>query len=93
MGVSGGINVDLLAGNKAEISDNQLAVHAETSDIRDVACSGEVGLELGYEIGKRITLTVEPHLKQYVNSLSSNSAVNFKPFQVGLITGLSYSFN
>jgi hypothetical protein len=93
MGVTGGINIDLLAGNKAEVNDSQLAVHTETSDIRDVAYSGEVGLELGYEIGKRITLTVEPRIKQYINSLSSNSAVNFKPFQVGLITGLSYSFN
>jgi hypothetical protein len=93
MGVSGGINANLLTGNEAAINDNRVTIHTETTDIREVTLSGELGLELGYEIGKRITFTIEPHIKQYLNSLSSNSAVNFKPFQAGLITGVSYSFN
>lgn len=93
LGVNAGISANFLTENKAELPDNNLNVKIKTADMRDVAWSGEVGLEIGYEIGKRITLTIEPHLKHYFQSLSSNSTINFKPIQAGLLTGISYSFN
>ncbi len=94
LGITGGINANLLTGNKTELSNSLGDIDkAETENIREVALSGEVGLEMGYDIGKRITITIEPRLKHFVNSLSSNSAFNFKPYQAGLYTGVTYSFN
>jgi len=93
LGVNAGITADFLTENKAELAGGNLNLNVKTADMRDAVWSGEIGLELGYEIGRRITLTLEPHLKHYFQSLSSNSAFNFKPVQAGLITGVSYSFN
>jgi hypothetical protein len=89
--VNAGINANLLTSNKAVISDNHLTTKSKTAEMRDVTWSGEVGVEIGYDISKKITFSVEPHLKQFINSL--NSSADLRPFQAELIAGLTYSFN
>jgi hypothetical protein len=94
VGLTGGISTNILVGNKAVLSVNGAGISSgETANMRGVVYSGAVGLEVGYEITNRIVLTVEPRLKQYINSLSTNKSVDFKPSQLEVVTGLSYSFN
>lgn len=94
MGVTGGISANILVGNKAGLFENGQRVNSgETANLRDVTYSGAMGLELGYDLGNRITLTVEPRVKHFINSLSSNKTVDFKPNQLDIITGVTYSFN
>ena len=71
---------------------NQITA-GETTGLRNIVYSGVIGLELGYEITNRITLTIEPRLNRYINSLNSSKSVNYKPYQIGVATGLTYSFN
>jgi len=94
VGLTGGISTNILIGNNANLSENGTGIGSgETTSMRNVIYSGAVGVEVGYEITNRIVFTVEPRLKQYINSLSSNKSVNFKPSQMQVVTGLSYSFN
>jgi len=94
VGLTGGISTNILIGNKANLSENGTGIGSgETANMRHVIYSGAVGVEVGYEITNRIVFTIEPRLKQYINSLSSNKSVNFKPSQMQVVTGLSYSFN
>lgn len=94
VGLTGGISTNILVGNKATLSENgERTGTGETSNMRNVVYSGAVGLEVGYVITNRITLTVEPRFKHFINSLSSNKSVNYKPSQFGFVTGLTYSFN
>jgi len=94
IGITGGINTGILVGNKVVLSGNGDRISTgETSNMRNVVYSGAVGLELGYEITNRITITVEPRLKHYINSLSTSKSVNYKPRQMEVATGLTYSFN
>ncbi|MCX6240133.1 MAG: outer membrane beta-barrel protein [Bacteroidia bacterium] len=94
VGLTGGISTNILVGNKATLTDNGASVSSgETANMRSVVYSGAVGLEVGYEITNRITLTVEPRVKQFINSLSTSKSVNYKPSQMGIVTGLTYSFN
>lgn len=94
VGVTGGISTNILTGNKAILYENGQSVNGgETANLRDVIYSGAVGLELGYDLGNRITFTVEPRIKHFLNSLSSNKTVDFKPNQLGIVTGVTYSFN
>ena len=94
VGLTGGISTNILIGNKANLSENGTGIGGgETSNMRSVVYSGAVGVEVGYEITNRIVFTVEPRLKQYINSLSSNKSISFKPSQMQVVTGLSYSFN
>lgn len=94
VGLTGGISTNILVGNKAILSENGEKISTgETSNMRNIVYSGAVGLEVGYEITNRITLTVEPRLKHFINSISANKSVNYKPSQVAVVTGLTYSFN
>ncbi len=94
IGLTGGISTNILVGNKAVLSENGERIsNGETSNMRNVVYAGAVGLEIGYDITNRITLTFEPRLKQFINSLSTSKSVNYKPSQMGIVTGLTYSFN
>jgi hypothetical protein len=94
VGLSAGLSTNLLVGNSASINQNgnQIA-SGETAGLRDVVYSGTAGVEIGYEISDRITLTIEPRLKKFINSISDKQSINFKPYQIGVYTGLSYKFN
>jgi len=94
VGLTGGISTNILVGNKAILTDNGERISTgETANMRSIVYSGAVGVEVGYEITNRITLTVEPRLKHFINSLSTSKSVNYKPYQMGIVTGLTYSFN
>ena len=94
VGITGGVSTNILVGNRAILSENGERISTgETSNMRNIVYSGAVGLEIGYEITNRITLTVEPRLKHFVNSLSTSKSIDYKPSQLGIVTGLTYSFN
>jgi len=94
IGITGGISTNILVGNKAILSENGERISdGETANMRNFVYSGSVGLEMGYEITNRITLTVEPRIKHFLSSLSTSNSVNYKPSQIEIVTGLSYCFN
>lgn len=94
VGVTGGISTNILIGNVASITENGIKLsQGDTNNLRNVIYSGSAGVEVGYELSKRLVLTVEPRLKQYMHSVSSNDQVDFKPLQLGIFTGIAYSFN
>jgi hypothetical protein len=93
LGVTGGISTNILVGNLASIKENGIKLtNGNTQNLRDVIYAGSAGIELGYGLGKNLVLTVEPRLKQYMHSVSSNDQINYKPLQMGIFTGLTYSF-
>jgi len=94
LGVTGGISTNILVGNYASMSENGIKLsNGRTQNLRDVIYAGSAGLELGYGLGKNLILTVEPRIKQYMHSVSSNDQINYKPLQMGIFTGITYSFN
>jgi hypothetical protein len=94
LGVTGGVSTNILAGNRAGLYENgQRINHGQTSNIRDITYSGALGVEFGYDIGNKVAFTIEPRIKRFLNSLSSNEAIDFKPYQLDIMTGVTYSFN
>jgi hypothetical protein len=94
LGITGGISTNILAGNRAGLYENGQKINqGQTSNLRGITYSGVLGVELGYDLGNNITLTVEPCIKRFLNSLSSNKAIDFKPYRVDIMTGITYSFN
>ncbi len=92
--LNGGISTNFLVGNKETLMINgQKFSSGEVSNMRGIVYTGILGMEFGYEISKRIALTVEPRLKHYLNPLSTNNSVNYNPDQIEIATGLTYSFN
>lgn len=89
----GGFSSNLLVGNETymETSVGKNLV-GSTKDMETMNYSGTLGIGLKYGLSKRINLNVEPRVKYYLNSLNSNSSVTYKPYTIGVFTGLSYEF-
>lgn len=89
----GGFSSNFLVGNNTYIENNSGKNHiGSTKDMETLNYSGTLGVGLKYGLSKRFYLNVEPRIKYYLNSLNSNSAVTYKPYTVGVFTGLSYEF-
>ncbi len=89
----GGVNAGLVVGNNAYI-DNEFGVQniGKTRDISPVNISGTVGVGLIYALGKNLSVAVEPRVNYYLNSINQNPEVDFRPYRIGVYTGLYYEF-
>lgn len=90
----GGFSSNVLVGNSTymENSSGQKSLVGSTQDMETFNYSGTLGLGFKYGLTKRIFLNIEPRIKYYLNSLNSNSAVTYKPYTIGVFTGVSYQF-
>ncbi len=89
----GGINAGVIVGNRAFL-DNQFGVQriGRTRDISTTNISGTIGLGFSYALNKHFSLGLEPRLNYYMNSISRNPDVEFRPYRIGVYTGLYYAF-
>ena len=89
----GGFNAGVVVGNNAYI-DNSYGLQniGKTEDISTVNLSGTVGVGLNYALGKHISVAVEPRLNYYFNSINKSPEVDFRPYRIGIYTGLYYEF-
>ncbi len=93
VGLTGGISTNFLVGNFASVTENGILLSkGNTDNIRNVLYSGSAGIEVGYDLGNNLRLTIEPRVKQFMHSVSSNDLINVKPMQMGVFTGIAYSF-
>ncbi len=89
----GGINAGLIVGNNAYL-DNQYGIQriGRTRDISAMNISGTFGFGFNYALGKQFSLAMEPRLNYYLNSINKNPDVDFRPYRIGIYTGVYYSF-
>src|SRR5690606_25377857 len=80
----GGINAGLVVGNNAYL-DSQYGVQkiGKTKEISTLNLSGTVGVGVTYALGKQFSLAVEPRFNYYLNSISKNPEVDFRPYRIG----------
>jgi hypothetical protein len=89
----GGFSSNVLIGNQTFMeSSSGKSLVGKTQDMQWLNYSGTLGVGLKYGLSKRIFLNVEPRVKYYLNSLNNNSSVTYKPYTIGVFTGLSYEF-
>ncbi|WP_159517891.1 outer membrane beta-barrel protein [Sunxiuqinia indica] len=93
MQLLGGFNTSVLVGNEAYANsqDGRQRI-GETRDMNSVNYSTSFGLGFGYGITDKISVRIEPQVKHFLGSLNSNSSVDYKPYTVGVFTGLTYEF-
>ena len=89
----GGVSSNMLVGNNTYLDNsNGKTLVGRTRDMQNMSYSSSLGLGLKYGISRRVFLNVEPRVKYYLNSLNNNPEVNYKPYTIGVFTGVSYSF-
>lgn len=91
--IMGGLNAGLVVGNNAYIENSYGKQNVgETEDISTLNVSGTIGFGVNYGLGKHLSLALEPRFNYYLNSINSNPEVDYKPYRIGLFTGVYYAF-
>ncbi|WP_430816284.1 outer membrane beta-barrel protein [Carboxylicivirga sp. RSCT41] len=91
LSVAGGISSNFLVDNAAYALDGGSERKiGETDDIKSFVLSSSIGLGVDVPIYKSIHLNVEPRLKYFLNSVSSNDDYNFQPYSFGVYGGLTF---
>lgn len=93
--------IDLIGGvSTLFLSDNNVSVVSEQGfnsnmgearNINNVSFSTNVGVGFKYKIIQSLEASFEPMFKYQLNTFSNNSG-NFKPYFIGLYSGISFSF-
>lgn len=91
--VLGGVNAGFVVGNNAFI-DNQYGLQniGKTQDISPLNFSGAVGVGVNYTLNQNLSLSVEPRINYYLNSINTNPNVDYRPYRIGIFTGVYYEF-
>lgn len=91
--VLGGLNAGIVAGNNVYMESGYGTQNVgKTQDISTLNLSGTIGFGLSYDLSNHISLAVEPRLNYYLNSINKNPDVVFRPYRIGVYTGLYYQF-
>lgn len=91
--VIGGVSTLFLNQNKVSVVSTQgLATDVgEAQNLNDIHFSTNVGLGFKYRIFKALEANFEPTFKYQVNTYSRDAG-SFKPYFIGLYSGISFSF-
>ena len=90
--VIGGMSTLFLQDNSVSLKSNGIEMEiGEAKNLNNVHFSGNVGLGFRYTFWKSFNANFQPILKYQFNTFSESSG-NFKPYIVGLYTGLSFNF-
>ncbi|UOK43206.1 MULTISPECIES: outer membrane beta-barrel protein [Flavobacterium] len=90
--VIGGVSSFLLNDNKVSVvsSDTSLII-GEANNLNKLHFSTNIGLGLHYSFMRNLHANVEPMLKYQINTYDNNAG-NFKPYFMGIYSGISYRF-
>ncbi len=88
----GGMSTLFLNENEVSVISNGMStVLGEADNLNDVHFSTNLGIGFKYEIFKSFEASLEPMLKYQLGTFSKNDG-NFRPYILGLYTGLSFKF-
>ena len=88
----GGISTLFLNNNSVSIvSNGQEMVIGEANNLNNIHFSSNVGLGFKYSFWKSFNANFQPMFKYQINTFNENSG-DFKPYFIGLYTGVSFSF-
>jgi hypothetical protein len=90
--VIGGLSTLFLNDNSVSIvSNGQEMTIGKANNLNNIHFSSNVGLGFKYSFWKNFNANFQPMFKYQINTFSENSG-NFKPYFIGLYTGVSFSF-
>lgn len=91
--ILGGFGASFLVRNHTYVNySGKKELMGEAENIRTFNISTNVGLGVEYPLSKSIHLKLEPGFKYYLQSLSKNSSIDFKPYSFTFSTGIGINF-
>jgi len=93
IGETGGLSTGILIANETYFRMNGIKSSlGSTQNLKTMLYNSVVGIGIGYDITKKISLNIEPTFKYSLNSINTNSEYKFNPYSVGLFTGITIAF-
>ena len=90
--VIGGMSTLFLNQNNISLVANGIEMEVgRANNLNNIHFSSNVGLGFKYNFWKSFNANFQPMFKYQINTFSENSG-NFKPYFIGLYTGVSFSF-
>lgn len=90
--LSGGFSTLLLNENEIYADVNgQNTLIGEANNFNDTSFSANFGVGLDYSLTEKININLEPKFKYQLNTFK-NTTGDFRPFFIGVYTGLSFKF-
>lgn len=91
--LSGGVSGNFIVNNKVYLkSDQGKELLGSTENIRNFNMSTDLGLGIEYPVSRAIKIMLEPGFRYYLQSLSEDSNINFKPYLFTFSTGIGIEF-
>lgn len=88
----GGVSSLFLVDNAVSLESEQLITEmGEANNANDINFSTNLGVGFNYNISQKLQLNVEPIFKYQLNTFSE-TAGNFRPYTIGVYSGLSFRF-
>lgn len=88
----GGFSTLFLNKNEVSVETSEFSSNiGKANNLNNINFSGNLGIDVDYKINKNLYLNVAPMLKIHTSTFSKN-ADNFKPYIIGVYTGLNYKF-
>ena len=87
-----GFSTFFLSDNEVvtEVEDRKTKI-GEANNVNNISFSANAGIGIGYKFSNAIKFNLEPTFKYQINAYSETSG-NFKPYIIGVYTGISYKF-
>jgi hypothetical protein len=90
--VIGGISTLLLGNNEVSVTAGSYnEILGSANNLSSLSFATNIGLGLHYKVSSKFRLNVEPMFKYQLNPYT-DSSVSFKPYYLGVYTGLSFKF-
>ena len=90
--IIGGFSTLFLQDNNIIItSDGRNILLGKANNLNNLNFSTNIGLDIGYGFMKSFEFNIEPILKYQLNTFNTNTG-NFKPYIMGIYSGLRYKF-
>lgn len=91
--VLGGVNTHFLVANQVKLMSQQSTLaQGETEGLAPVTFSGNMGLGIGYQIGSNFSISMQPMMKLYLNSINTQAGYDVRPLSLGVYSGISWVF-
>ena len=90
--IIGGFSTLLLGTNEVSVDAGNFSdVLGEANNLSSLSFTTNLGLGLNYSFSKKLMFNVEPMFKYQLNPYT-DSSVDFKPYYIGIYSGLSFKF-
>ncbi|MFK8059345.1 MAG: hypothetical protein AB8B78_04560 [Polaribacter sp.] len=90
--IIGGFSTFILNDNEVVTEvDNRKTKIGEANNINNLSFSTNLGIGIDYKFSNALKFNLEPTFKYQINAYSETSG-NFRPYIIGVYTGISYKF-